>query len=350
MIYIEDLYTNETKEKYYEKVKDLFLKSLVREGVEFESGNMEEFVYELRKILPEELPKELKEYFSVDASSEEYFEKLILKELPKELKEYFSVDAISEEYFKKLILMPPNVMKNMVQSSNGADCDKNNIKKLKLVYVHQKIMGKKLKGEEENINRFLIRELGLTVCPYCNRNYINNRGNKFSAQMDHFYSKDEFPWLAVSLYNLIPSCGACNHIKGTKDFNVHPFIKSDVEDNEVKFSYQQTASDDVKVIISTTDERKGDIGTIKLEEAYSIHNLDVRNMLLREEKYSKKYREELRQLLQTDGGIESQLSLTDDEIDRMIYGDVIFEEDIKNVSLGKFRKDIYQEIKSFRDY
>lgn len=321
MIYIEDLYTNETKEKYYEKVKDLFLKSLVREGVKFESGNIEDFVDELREILPEEL------------------------------KEYFFEDATSEGNFKKLILMPPNVMKNLVQSSNGADCDKkNNIKKLKLVYVHQKIMGKKLKGEDENINRFLIRELGLTVCPYCNRNYINNRGNKFSAQMDHFYNKDEYPWLAVSLYNLIPSCGACNLIKRTANFTIHPFIKTDVETNEVKFSYQQTASDDVKVIISTTNERKGDIGTIKLEEAYSIHNLDVRNMLLREEKYSKKYREELRQLLQTDGGIESQLSLTDDEIDRMIYGDVIFEEDIKNVSLGKFRKDIYQEIKRFRDY
>ncbi|HEL2149851.1 TPA: hypothetical protein TZC45_000511 [Streptococcus suis] len=323
MIYIEDLYTNETKEKYYEKVKDLFL----RKGGTFASGNIKKFVDELREILPEEFPEELK----------------------KELKEYFSEDATSEENFKKLILMPPNVMKNMTQSANS-DSNKDNINRLKLVYVHQKIMGKKLKGEEENINRFLIRELGLTVCPYCNRNYINNRGNKFSAQMDHFYSKDEFPWLAVSLYNLIPSCGACNHIKGTKDFNVHPFIKSDVENNEVIFSYQQTASDDVKVIISTTDERKGDIGTIKLEEAYSIHNLDVRNMLLREEKYSKKYREELRQLLQTDGGIESQLSLTDDEIDRMMYGDVIFEEDIKNVSLGKFRKDIYQEIKSFRDY
>ncbi|CYV31071.1 TPA: hypothetical protein U1720_001644 [Streptococcus suis] len=323
MIYIEDLYTNETKEKYYEKVKDLFL----RKGGTFASGNIKKFVDELREILPEEFPEELK----------------------KELKEYFSEDATSEENFKKLILMPPNVMKNMTQSANSGS-NKDNINRLKLVYVHQKIMGKKLKGEEENINRFLIRELGLTVCPYCNRNYINNRGNKFSAQMDHFYSKDEFPWLAVSLYNLIPSCGACNHIKGTKDFNVHPFIKSDVENNEVIFSYQQTASDDVKVIISTTDERKGDIGTIKLEEAYSIHNLDVRNMLLREEKYSKKYREELRQLLQTDGGIESQLSLTDDEIDRMMYGDVIFEEDIKNVSLGKFRKDIYQEIKSFRDY
>lgn len=258
----------------------------------------------------------------------------------------FFLESTRGEYAKEQIQETTKVLYELELCQDEV----SRIKKLKLVYVHQKIMGKKLKGEEENINRFLIRELGLTVCPYCNRNYINNRGNKFSAQMDHFYSKDEFPWLAVSLYNLIPSCGACNHIKGTKDFNVHPFIKSDVEDNEVKFSYQQTASDDVKVIISTTDERKGDIGTIKLEEAYSIHNLDVRNMLLREEKYSKKYREELRQLLQTDGGIESQLSLTDDEIDRMIYGDVIFEEDIKNVSLGKFRKDIYQEIKSFRDY
>ncbi|MEG3310337.1 hypothetical protein [Streptococcus sp. SS-4456] len=263
-----------------------------------------------------------------------------------------------EAVFKYLILLPPEELAKFAKIKYTEIC--NDLKSsqsevvddLKKVYTDYSILSKSivLGKSEININQFLVRELGITVCPYCNRNYINNRGDRFAAQMDHFYSKDEFPWLAVSLYNLIPSCGACNHIKGTKDFNVHPFIKSDVEKNEVKFSYQQTTSDDVKVIISTTKVRKGDIGTIKLEEAYSIHNLDVRNMLLREEKYSKKYREELRQLLQTDGGIESQLSLTDDEIDRMIYGDVIFEEDIKNVSLGKFRKDIYQEIKKLRDY
>ncbi|HFI0425345.1 TPA: hypothetical protein ACGOWZ_001949 [Streptococcus suis] len=294
-----------------------------------------------------------------------YFERILaryndpsnLAELKRFIKKYIpdGIDGSWDEeaFFKHLILLPPEELaKFAIENDCKTPHQPNAIDELKKVYTDYNILSKSIVfGKSEiNINQFLVRELGVTVCPYCNRNYINNRGNKFSAQMDHFYSKDEFPWLAVSLYNLIPSCGACNHIKGTKDFNVHPFIKSDVEKNEVKFSYQQTTSNDIKVIISTTDERKGDIGTIKLEEAYSIHNLDVRNMLLREEKYSKKYREELRQLLQTDGGIESQLSLTDDEIDRMIYGDVIFEEDIKNVSLGKFRKDIYQEIKKFRDY
>ncbi len=33
----------------------------------------------------------------------------------------------------------------------------------------------------------------------------------------------------------------------------------------------------------------------------------------------------------------------------MIFGD-IFEEDIKIYHFGKFKKDIYQEIKSLRDY
>lgn len=318
-MYIEDLYTEKTKEKYYELVKAFFLKSLIRQRKLFESGNIEKLINELREVVPKG-------------------------------EEYFSVSATSEENFKKLILLPPEAMKKMVQRANGVDCTKKNIKKLKLVYIHQDIMGKKLKGEEENINRFLINELGLTVCPYCNRNYINNRGDKFSAQMDHFYSKDEYPWLAVSLYNLIPSCGACNRIKWTANFNIHPFIKSDVEENEVAFSYQLTTSDEVKVTISTTDKGKGDIDAIKLEEAYSVHSIDVKNMLSREVRYSNKYREELRKLLQIDGDIDTQLSLTDDEIDRMIYGDVIFDEDMTNVSLGKFRKDIYQEIKKLRNY
>ena len=43
-----------------------------------------------------------------------------------------------------------------------------------------------------------------------------------------------------------------------------------------------------------------------------------------------------------------------DEQDIQIWDDIypceFFEEDIKNISLGKFKKDVYQEIKSLRDY
>ena len=184
---------------------------------------------------------------------------------------------------------------------------------------------------------------------------MKKRGMRLVAMIEKIKSKDENKEEKYGVINFLPDIKV-KHIGG-KEFKI--------EENEgyIKIPYAE-GIDDLTVIVGENGVGKtrlvNDILSMPADKVfvfydvdndrYSIHNLDVRNMLLREEKYSKKYREELRQLLQTDGGIESQLSLTDDEIDRMIYGDVIFEEDIKNVSLGKFRKDIYQEIKRFRDY
>ena len=52
-------------------------------------------------------------------------------------------------------------------------------------------------------------KLGVTVCPYCNRSYIftvkkDARNGKARPQYDHFFPKSIYPYLAVSMYNLIP--------------------------------------------------------------------------------------------------------------------------------------------------
>ncbi|HFR3976991.1 TPA: hypothetical protein ACHVI3_001114 [Streptococcus suis] len=268
-----------------------------------------------------------------------------------------------EAVFKHLILLPPEELAKFAEIRDDLTPSQSKAFKKAYKILYEPIISKKNNESEIKMNQFLVRELGITVCPYCNRNYINNRGDRFAAQMDHFYSKDEFPWLAVSLYNLIPSCGACNHIKGTEALNVHPFIKKNVEENEVVFHYRYKTIDDIEVVISTKKDKHQDIEAIKkkqrdiealnLKEAYEIHGIDIQNMLEREVRYSESYRDELRDMLKIATVVQDYdfyLSLTDDEIDRMIYGDVIFEEDIKNVSLGKFRKDIYKEIKKLRNY
>lgn len=64
----------------------------------------------------------------------------------------------------------------------------------------------------------------LRVCPYCNRTYIPliswaTDKSAIKGQLDHFYPKDTYPYLAISFYNLIPSCTYCNgtSCKGSKD-------------------------------------------------------------------------------------------------------------------------------------
>ena len=69
----------------------------------------------------------------------------------------------------------------------------------------------------DEIQKFL-KPLDWSVCPYCNRNFIANfeedkegvARTRVSFHMDHFYPKSKFPYLALSVYNLLPSCPTCN--------------------------------------------------------------------------------------------------------------------------------------------
>ena len=63
----------------------------------------------------------------------------------------------------------------------------------------------------------LIKKLNISVCLYCNRNYIFSSENINTCELDHFYSQEKYPYLALSFYNLIPSCHTCNHKKSSKD-------------------------------------------------------------------------------------------------------------------------------------
>lgn len=45
---------------------------------------------------------------------------------------------------------------------------------------------------------------------------IDEKDNKVYCQLDHFLPKSRYPYLSISLYNLIPVCSNCNLTKGTR--------------------------------------------------------------------------------------------------------------------------------------
>lgn len=87
-----------------------------------------------------------------------------------------------------------------------------------------------------------IEALDLRVCPYCNRSYIfsvKKKTKQIKADLDHFFDKATYPYLAISLYNLIPCCQACNsRAKGMAAMSLekhcHPYVDNFHE--LVKFS------------------------------------------------------------------------------------------------------------------
>lgn len=66
----------------------------------------------------------------------------------------------------------------------------------------------------------LLEAMDVNVCPYCNRLYtmtLTRDGEKSRPQFDHYKSKSLYPHFAISLMNLVPSCGLCNQGKGDRD-------------------------------------------------------------------------------------------------------------------------------------
>lgn len=95
------------------------------------------------------------------------------------------------------------------------------------------------------------------ICSYCNRNFMENYSVKqkdgrskvyFKGDLDHHYSKDEIPALALSFFNLIPSCKVCNHEKlETRKRTFYPYY--DNEEKEYRFLIELYDDRDKKDII-----------------------------------------------------------------------------------------------------
>ena len=67
----------------------------------------------------------------------------------------------------------------------------------------------------------LANNLQIDCCPYCNRNYTSSHSVSVKEgkmkyvfpEFDHFLPQKEYPLLALSFYNLIPSCNICNTLQ-----------------------------------------------------------------------------------------------------------------------------------------
>lgn len=72
-----------------------------------------------------------------------------------------------------------------------------------------------------------VTSIGAEVCPYCNRLFtttVTAKSHKTRPQLDHFRNKNKYPYLALSINNLIPSCGVCNLLKHNDDLDmVYPY-------------------------------------------------------------------------------------------------------------------------------
>ncbi|WP_267402943.1 MULTISPECIES: hypothetical protein [unclassified Chryseobacterium] len=101
--------------------------------------------------------------------------------------------------------------------------------------------------------------------------------------LDHFIPKGEFPFLSISLYNLIPSCYSCNSkFKGQKDFDLSDFMKS-ISPSSESFCINDYLS------LKLNFDTKTDKFEEKLQNIKQIEDLEVKFRNLKSEKDIDKY-------------------------------------------------------------
>ncbi|WNS82214.1 hypothetical protein RRU94_15845 [Domibacillus sp. DTU_2020_1001157_1_SI_ALB_TIR_016] len=218
---------------------------------------------------------------------------------------------------------------------------------LKDMYNNSFSKSNKWIGLERYTSAALVENLKIKVCPYCNRNYINNvpTGKKIkrSSQLDHFFNKGDYPYLAMSFFNLIPVCPACNLLKLQQDISASPHDNRINWDKAVKFNFGIHAADFLKdennvyVKVQVSKELEENFNVLKLDKQYEMHNDLVHELLRKGIIYSPS---QLEDIMKNYAGLFHNR----EEMLRAIYGNYLDKESLGKRPLSKLTKDIVSRL------
>lgn len=191
-------------------------------------------------------------------------------------------------------------MEQLVAVQNGWKNKKvKDIIKECLVQVYEDFIRYQIPSTQTEIGYKYMERLNVRTCPYCNRQYTftirRERKGAFCTrpEFDHFYDKSDYPLLALTFFNLVPSCHECNHGKHTQHAGVNPYFES----FSTKFSIQDkseaplnkneilkvTCADDFTLGFDhPSDEERSNIQAFGLLRQYAEHRDYVQEII---EKY-----------------------------------------------------------------
>lgn len=192
-----------------------------------------------------------------------------------------------------------------------------------------------------------IKALGFLSCPYCNRNFIQAtsfRKDKASSrpQIEHFYPKRLYPYLAMNFYNLVPACAACNHVKSSKDTH-KPGYKPiyEFEKDDIKFKCKPTtnAKKAIRGLFDfeiNSQHYQNQIDMLALDDLYLHHEDVIEDLILKKQTYTPDF---IAQLNATFGTTNNE-----NEIYRLLYCGYKSEKDWHKRPLSKLIHDILESL------
>jgi hypothetical protein len=252
-----------------------------------------------------------------------------------------------EDNLRKVLIGTPDILDTIKDKFTSKGLKKS----LKTLINYDSWIKTDEKATYRNYNAYhLAEKLNIPTCVYCNRIYtktvISDSGKKITRPtFDHWFPKSEYPLLALSFYNLIPSCSVCNSgVKGSTPFQLsthfHPYYKNPAENFNYSFSYDHKDYDkfSFKIVTSPTDIfSKSSVKAFELQEIFKAHEDEIEDLRKIKDTYSENYIDML----------ESQIlgmSLDRDEIYRLAFGVHFHESKFDRRALSKMKKDILIEL------
>lgn len=188
-----------------------------------------------------------------------------------------------------------------------------------------------------------VEELQVTVCPYCNRNFVNSTYKRTMCDLDHFYDKETYPILAVSFHNLVPVCHACNHAKASNAISYSPHNTKFNTDDLLSFDFYIGGIDywvdnkQIGIEIDCSRELESNIQELKLREVYQIHSDIVQECIKKAIMFNPDY---MTDLFNTYNGLFE----SEEELYRIVFGNYMEESSYGKRPLSKLTKDILSKL------
>ena len=204
---------------------------------------------------------------------------------------------------------------------------------------------------QTHISKFFEQYVEVHICYFCNIEFINtfmtkNEKIKNGFTLDHYIDKGKYPYLALSLYNLIPSCYTCNS-KVKRVHSVETLSPASAYfdfDEKVKFktfmeneNLQIDNEEDFALLLKEdfSDVYNQYIDVFELDGRYKYHKYKVIEMINKRKEYPNSRIKELALLTQK----------TEEEVKQDLFGEYLFEdEDLHKRPLSKLVRDISEEL------
>jgi len=264
-----------------------------------------------------------------------------VKEKFEEHEEFFG-----DYNFEDIVFIKPEKINGLIEELEKKNPNKDDLKKLFKYKDKFQLL----------IAKFFEKNLNPRTCYYCNIDFINvydeeNHKNKFT--LDHFIDKGRYPYLALSIFNLIPCCSVCNSkVKGSTPFyedgelkDTNPYLKSFQFDEKVKFKLflhknckdlNIKSKEDIDIPLKERYSNEYDkyIEVFKLNERYQAHKDIVFEMIKNAELYPESRLKELQDLT----GIPYQ------QIKQDIFNLIEDKVDLSKEPFSKLKRDMAREL------